>query len=44
MWAGLSEIVPGEEPYAAAKRLATEWNRTCAIEAGYRYLNEYYDR
>ena len=38
----LSEIVPGEEPYAAAKRLATEWNER-AIEAGYRYLNEYYE-
>ena len=38
----LAEIVPGEEPYAAAKRLAAEWD-DLAIEGGYRYLNEYYE-
>ena len=38
----LAEIVPGEEPYAAAKRLAAERDER-AIEAGYRYLNEYYE-
>ncbi len=38
----LAEIVPGEEPYAAAKRLTAERD-DWAIEAGYRYLNEYYE-
>ena len=38
----LADIVPGEEPYAAAKRLAAERDEL-AIEAGYRFLNEYYE-
>lgn len=38
----LAEIVPGEEPYAAAKRLTAEWD-DWAVEAGYRFLNEYYE-
>ena len=38
----LAEIVPGEEPYAAAKRLAAERD-DLAIEGGYWYLNEYYE-
>ena len=38
----LAEIVPGEEPYAAAKRLTAEWD-DWAIEAGYRHLNWYYE-
>ena len=38
----LAEIVPGEEPYAAAKRLAAE-RHDWAIEAGYRHLNWYYE-
>ena len=38
----LAEIAPGEEPYAAAKRLAVEWDER-AIEAGYRHLNDYYE-
>ena len=38
----LAEIVPGEEPYAAAKRLTSERDER-AIEAGYRYLDEYYE-
>ena len=38
----LAELAPGEEPFAAAKRLTAEWD-DWAIEAGYRYLNEYYE-
>ncbi len=38
----LAEIVPGEEPYAAAKRLTVERD-DWAIEAGYRHLNWYYE-
>ena len=38
----LAEIAPGEEPYAAAKRLAAERD-DWAIEAGYRHLNWYYE-
>ena len=38
----LAEIVPGEEPYAAAKRLTAEWD-DWAIEACYRHLNRYYE-
>ena len=38
----LAEIVPGEDPYAAAKRLTTERD-DWAVEAGYRFLNEYYE-
>ncbi len=38
----LAEIAPGEEPYAAAKRLTAEWD-DWAIKAGYRHLNDYYE-
>ena len=38
----LAEIAPGEDPYAAAKRLATERD-DWVIEGGYWYLNEYYE-
>ena len=38
----LAEIAPGEEPFAAAKRLTAERD-DWAIEAGYRFLNEYYE-
>ena len=38
----LAEIAPGEEPYAAAKRLAVEWDEW-GIESGYRHLNDYYE-
>ncbi len=38
----LAEIVPGEEPYAAAKRLTAERD-DLAIEAAYRHLNWYYE-
>ena len=37
----LAELKPGEEPYAAAKRLKAERD-DWGIEAGYGYLNEYY--
>ena len=39
----LAELAPGEEPRAAAKRLAVEWERD-AIESGYDFLTEYYDK
>ena len=38
----LSEVAPGEEPAATAKRLATERNRW-GIEAGYESLLYYYE-
>ena len=38
----LAEIAPGEEPYAAAKRLTAERDDR-GIEAGYRHLNYYYE-
>ena len=38
----LAELAPGEEPFAAAKRLATERDEG-AIRTGYRLLNEYYE-
>ena len=38
----LAEIAPGEEPYAAAKRLAAELDYR-AIRTAYRLLNEYYE-
>ena len=38
----LAELKPGEEPYAAAKRLMAERD-DWGIEACYRYLNEYYE-
>ena len=38
----LAELAPGEEPFAAAKRLTAEWD-DWAIEAGYRHLNRYYE-
>ena len=38
----LAEVAPGEEPVAAAKRLTAERD-DWAIEAGHRYLNEYYE-
>ena len=38
----LAEIAPGEEPYAAAKRLAVKWDYR-AIRTAYRLLNEYYE-
>ena len=37
----LAELAPGEEPYAAAKRLSVEWD-DLAIEAGYYSLLWYY--
>ncbi len=37
----LAEIAPGEEPFAAAKRLAAEWDNS-NIEAGYDLLLWYY--
>ena len=37
----LAELAPGEEPYAAAKRLRVEWD-DWAIESAYRHLNDYY--
>ncbi len=39
----LAEIAPGEEPHAAAKHLAVEWERD-AIESGYDFLTEHYDK
>lgn len=39
----LAELAPGEEPRAAAKRLAFEWERE-AIESGYDFLTEYYEK
>ena len=38
----LAEIAPGEEPYAAAKRLTAEWD-DWAIQSAYRHLNDYYE-
>ena len=38
----LAEIAPGEEPYAAAKRLTVEWD-DWAIQSAYRHLNDYYE-
>ncbi len=38
----LAELAPGEEPAAAAKRLAVEWERW-GIEAGYESLLSYYE-
>ena len=38
----LAEIVPGEEPYAAAKQLAANRDER-TIEAAYRHLNWYYE-
>ena len=38
----LAELAPGEEPRAAAKRLAVEWERE-AIESTYDFLIEYYE-
>ena len=38
----LAEIAPGEEPFAAAKRLAAEWDEW-GIREGYRLLNLYYE-
>ena len=39
----LAELAPGEEPRAAAKRLSVEWERE-AIESGYDFLTEYYEK
>ena len=38
----LADIVPAEEPVAAAKLLTAEWD-DLAIEAAYRHLNWYYE-
>ena len=38
----LAELAPDEDPRAAVKRLATEWERD-SIESGYDFLIEYYE-
>ena len=39
----LAELAPGEEPFAAAKRLTVERD-SWAIESGYKLLMWYYDK
>ena len=38
----LAELKPGEEPYAAAKRLTAECDNR-GFESGYRHLSDYYE-
>ena len=39
----LAELAPGEEPHAAVKRLAVEWDQP-DIKSTYQFLMEYYEK